>query len=81
LQFPELYSSARDKNSTILHALPAQDMFSFFHLPLSTEAYAQLASLQSQLAYVTHESKDLLVLYLVYWFLLFTESIYTHERA
>ena len=74
LQFPELYSSARDKNSTILHALPAQDMFSFFHLPLSTEAYAQLASLQSQLAYVTHGSKDL-------WCYIWGTSSFSSQKA
>ena len=59
LQFPELYSFANDKISTLLHALDAQDMFSLFHLPLSTKAYWQLVSLQSQLACVIPGSKDL----------------------
>ena len=59
LQFLELYSFAKNKTSTLLHALDAQDMFSLFHLPLSTKAYWQLASLQSQLACVIPGSKDL----------------------
>lgn len=59
LEFPELYSFAKDKTSTLLHASDTQDMFRLFHLPLSTEAYAQLASLQRKLAYVTPGGKDL----------------------
>ena len=60
LQFPELYSFANDKISTLLHALDTQDMFSLstclFQLKL-------MASLQSQMACVIPGSKDL-VLYL-----------------
>ena len=59
LQFLELSSFAKNKTPTLLHALDAQDMFSLFHLPLSTKAYWQLASLQSQLACVIPGSKDL----------------------
>jgi hypothetical protein len=58
LQFPELFSFAKDKNVTLFRASSVQDPYSLFHLPLSAEAFAQLPALQNQMALADPEAQD-----------------------
>ena len=61
LRFPRLFSYVKDPWITILEFLDSQDIFQHFHLPLSSQAFDDLAILQSMLGGLnrTPGSKDI----------------------
>lgn len=49
LSFPELYSFSKKKNLIFAEVKSAPNLHSFFHLPLSVQAFSQLGQLQNTL--------------------------------
>lgn len=47
LEYPELYSFARNKEISVARVWAIQDLSDLFHLPLSSEAFQQLQIMQS----------------------------------
>ena len=51
--YPELFSFAKSKTITLVAGKDCPDLLSLFHLPLSNQAYAQLAQLSSDIQILT----------------------------
>ena len=51
--YPELFSFAKSKTITLAAGKDYPDLLSLFHLPLSNQAYAQLAQLSSDIQILT----------------------------
>ena len=70
INFPELYSFAKNKRITLSEARNSDSLQSLFHLPLFEEAFPQFPQLQSMLDSIqTSDSKD-------YWGFIWGQTSY-----